>query len=77
MMIRSQRFFDLLLLALSMLAMPGLTPGQAQPGEATAQDAEKEQDKAPEIKWLTDMAAAKGEAKKTGKPILYYYRCDP
>jgi hypothetical protein len=27
--------------------------------------------------WLTDYAAAKAAAAKSGKPILLVYRCDP
>jgi hypothetical protein len=27
--------------------------------------------------WHTDYAAAKAEAKKTGKPMMLVFRCDP
>jgi hypothetical protein len=27
--------------------------------------------------WFTDYAAAQAEAKKTGKPMLLVFRCDP
>ena len=27
--------------------------------------------------WFTDYAAAKAEAKKTGKPMMLVFRCDP
>ncbi len=29
------------------------------------------------ILWRTDLAAARKDALKQGKPILYYYRCEP
>jgi hypothetical protein len=87
---RSKPCLDLLLLSLAILALPAMAltamalPALASaqdpiPGNAKAQEKnqDKDQDRAPEIEWLTDIAAAKGEAKKAGKPILYYYRCDP
>ena len=31
----------------------------------------------PQKGWLTDLEAAKAQAKKTGKPLMVVFRCDP
>lgn len=32
---------------------------------------------APSKGWLSDLAAARAQAQKTGKPMLVVFRCDP
>jgi hypothetical protein len=32
---------------------------------------------APQKGWLTDLTAAKAQARNTGKPLMVVFRCDP
>ena len=32
---------------------------------------------APQKGWLNDLATAKAQAQKTGKPLMVVFRCDP
>lgn len=66
------------LLAWCFLAIPTRGQGQeAQPQKAETSGSRPSQDEAQKVEWRTDRAAALQEAKKAGKPILYYFRCDP
>lgn len=54
-----------ILAGLVLLALPG------------AADAQPRKTDAARFGWLTDYAAARAEAKRSGKPIFLVFRCEP
>lgn len=53
-------------------ALAALAAVALLPTAAPAQDVNPKQHG-----WLTDYAAAKAEARRTGKPIMLVFRCNP
>ena len=67
-------------LAACFLASPTRASAQEpdKPAPKTAHaGADASQDEAPQVDWRTDREAARKDAEKADKPILYYFRCDP
>ena len=53
-----------LLTASSLFLLPGAAPAAPKPDAA-------------KYGWFNDYAAAKAEAKRTGKPMMLVFRCEP
>ena len=60
------RFHRLLATVGLVLASAGATVAQTPASKMMAQKG-----------WLTDLDAAKAQARKTGKPLMVVFRCDP